>query len=254
MIIVVVAVHGCPRAAAWGTAHRPNTKTWRTTVTTIRRDMGGYYADPDVPVDQSNTHMIFGARCVETHTPITTTIGDDNNQRREEMTIVNVQPVSHDDTVVHEYGPAMIQRLLNNNNNNNMDWHDQRLLEVGASSTCLAACRVLPDSARSIITVCHPDEPRLKMLEHAHQFFNPPGRHQLHTMVLPNDNEPLPEADIVVVTLEDDSLVKRLEQALALPGPPRIFVPSQLLSPEQLRHYRYQEDTMNGVTEILALA
>lgn len=202
--------------------------------------MGGYYADPKIPVDQSQTHMIFGIRCIETITPIAPLVGTPDTK---EKSIVSLQPIACDEKVIHEYGPAMIQFL----GDQNIDWNGKHILEVGASSTSLAACHVL-DAVGLSITVCHPREQRLRILEHAQQFLNGPAKHDLQSQIL-HKNDPLPKADVFVFTAMEE--VSRIGEAVVMPGSPRIFVPSHLIPAEELKRYEYREDTVNGVTEIL---
>ena len=210
--------------------------------------MGGYYADPDVPVDQSQTHMIFGIRCIETITPIamTPTPGGTTQDDKGNF-VVSLQPVAEDDKVVHEYGPTVLQFL----NEQEIDWKDKHFVEVGASSTGLALCHLLLDTVRFSATVCHPDEQRLRILEHAEQFFNAPAKHSLQRHILKQDI-PLPQGNFFVFTVSEE--LNRIKEVLAMPGPPRIFVPTILISAAQLEQYEYQEDTVHGVIEILHVA
>ena len=202
--------------------------------------MGGYYADPEIPVDQSQTHMIFGIRCVETITPIAQLVGIQNEKRN---SIVCLQPIT-DDEKVHEYGPVMIQFL----SEQNIDWKNKHILEIGTSSTSLTACHVL-DAVGLSVTVCHPSEQRLRILEHAQQFFNAPAKHNLKTQIL-HENDSLPKADVFVFTATEE--LSRIGEAEAMLESSRIFVPSNLIPAEELRQYEYREDTTNGVIEILA--
>lgn len=226
--------------------------------------MGGYYNDPAIPVDQSKTHMIFGVRCLETKTTIATpTVGgvDNDSITGKTTTIVGLQPITEEDTVIQEYGPAMIEFLQKDWITNNNDDHTKfmRLLEVGASSTSLAASRVIPGIFSSI-TVCHTDEQRLRILEHAQLYFNPApasGQLPIQTQLIQPD-DPLPEADLIVFTMgagdSADVLDRWLEEAMAMPGPPRMLVPSDLMSSEQqqqLSRYAYQKDEVYGITEIM---
>lgn len=182
--------------------------------------MGGYYNEPDVEIDQSETHMIFGVRCVET---VTLAKG---------KRVVGLQPIDADEL---EYGPAIVQYL----ESQGIEWKDANVLEVGASSAGLALAR----EAASVV-VCHPDPRRLQILEHANLFLNSPGKFETRAI---SSEQALPSpVDIIIFTMAD---LDRLTETISLEGTPQILVPGDLLLPVQLENYRYKE--ADGILEIL---
>ncbi|CAB9516772.1 expressed unknown protein [Seminavis robusta] len=239
MLIVALPLHALAASFLWqpGEAFSlfPSAAT-----TSSSLSMGGYYADPEVPLDQSNTHMVFGQRCLETKVAVT-----------EETTLVWLQPTNTNDDdagqVEVDHGPLLVQHLLHslsfNNNNQGCS-----VLEIGASSFSLAALLALD---ASFVVVCHPQEQRLRIVDHTRQFLNPELQQQsskgsFQTEVL-QPGIPLPKADVIVFTT---TAWDRLEEAVSS-DPMVVLVPLSIISQDQLQNYEYEET--NGVVQIIAV-
>ena len=69
--------------------------------------MGGYYNEPEDAIDQSQTHMVFGLRCIETAIVASTTSETNDNKSPKEVGVRGLQPVGEE-----EYGQLMINHLL----------------------------------------------------------------------------------------------------------------------------------------------
>jgi hypothetical protein len=117
-----------------------------------RLSMGGYYSEPESSPDDSQTHMIFGVRCVEEKLDL----GD--------ISIVALRPMDADDTTD---GRFLVQYLSSKSG----DLQGKTVLELGASAVSLACARL----GAAEVTCCDMDETRLRILEHAHLFMNNPS-------------------------------------------------------------------------------
>ena len=119
--------------------------------------MGGYYSEPELSPDDSQTHMIFGVRCVEERLDL----GD--------ISIVALRPTD-DDTTASRF---LVQHL----SSKSCDLHGKTVLELGASAVSLACARL----GAAEVTCCDMDETKLRILEHAHLFMNPSAPCQIKT-------------------------------------------------------------------------
>ena len=256
--------------------------------------MGGYYSEAEESddlskADRSKTHMIFGVRSTETEHQFSIPNGSDKT------TVVGLQPLSDleeeedeagtsDGTICKDHceGGRILSALLDHLWSEGQNGNDDdvlELVEVGADPlVSLAATRVLGGSRRTVGVVArHPDERRLRVLEHAHSFFNTKtttGNGTFRTEHL-GENSPLSTTSthtdgssfsrVVVVVFTSAALVSsRLDEAvagIAAADRPnyRVLVPSAIVSPEQLERYEYrsiQEGTDGskkpGLLEILS--
>jgi len=236
-------------------------------------------------IDRRKTHMIFGVRCVETKHEISYPSFDQNTTE-----VVGLQPLndleddSSDGTICTdnvEEGKTLtivLNHLLSNSqpgrpdivkivpdDTDNDPHHDNmfELVEVGADPiVSLAAAKLLSGvgitkrTDRRVV-VRHPDEQRLRVLEHAHLFFNEKEK----TNPCSFQTEPLREddpfvwlpstayskrGDCVVLFTSPSLVSSRLREAItgiaAVIGPPpyRVLVPSAIISPEQLKEFKYR--------------
>jgi hypothetical protein len=122
-----------------------------------RLSMGGYYSEPESSPDDSQTHMIFGVRCVEEFLDL----GD--------ISIVALRPTDDDTTD----GRFLVQYL----SSKSRDLQGKTVLELGASAVSLACARL----GAAKVTCSNRDEKRLRILEHAHLFMNPSALCQIET-------------------------------------------------------------------------
>jgi hypothetical protein len=241
LVMMILSLSCDAFSPSWTTTTRATTK-W----TPLR--MGGYYNEPGTPLDQSDTHMIFGVRCLET----TITVKG--------LTIVALRPEEEgllgddDDDPVR----AMVQYLQQEHDT--IDLNGKTVVEVGASAVSLAACWALGASS---VVVCPPDDQRLRIFEHAKAFLNPnhdsPSSCNLTVATLTN-NLPLPPADVVFVTLsgngdddEDYSSVVLDRVREALDQNARVILPSALLLVRALSNndYDFKEIADYGILDIL---
>ena len=120
--------------------------------------MGGYYADPGAPLDQSNTHMVFGQRCLETKVLL-----------NEKSAVLWLQPLKEEGDEVKvevDHGPLLTLYFMEQPQ---PVIQGCSVVEVGASSFSLAALFTL--NAKSVV-VCNPDETRLRIIQHTQEFLN----------------------------------------------------------------------------------
>jgi hypothetical protein len=122
-----------------------------------RLSMGGYYSEPESSPDASQTHMIFGVRCIEEQLDL----GD--------TSIVALRPADDDTTD----GRFLVRYL----SSKSRDLHGKTVLELGASAVSLACARL----GAAEVTCCDMDETRLRILEHAHLFMNPSAPCKINT-------------------------------------------------------------------------
>jgi len=200
-------------------------------VTLLR--MGGYYVEADEEkvkniIDRSQTHMIFGSRCLETKLqfrvfggsssswnssdddtePLVTVVGlmplgdddDDKNETQTEEIPSSVLTNEGDGNTLGKLLGALFGDENNNSNNNNTEEKQEQepplaLVEIGAdplfsiaSETWLAA-RFGSSGAPVSIRVRHFDEDRLRILQHSRMFFNPRTTTSVDVDVAPLDTE-----------------------------------------------------------------
>ena len=67
--------------------------------------MGGYYNEPEDLIDQSQTHMVFGLRCIETSVVACSESGDMSSPKV--VGVRGLQPIGE-----QEYGQLMVNHLL----------------------------------------------------------------------------------------------------------------------------------------------
>lgn len=232
-----------------------------TIATTTALTMGGYYSEPDNTVDQSQTHMVFGLRCRETTIQVWLNGAPQGPPQGRCIVVRGLQPNDE-----FEYGQAMIDHLVVRRGNTALgdsgaipNWSRCRLVEMGTSSTALAAHHGLNMAS---VTQLHPDPARINVIEYAHLFLdNPPTAMrdcEWQANVL-NPQEALPfdaisDADLIIITTAD--VLDRLGEAVHAMNSAnkycRIVVPSHLLSPAELQSYRYTEFD-NGIVEIYGI-
>lgn len=223
-------------------------------------------------IDRSKTHMIFGVRCIET-----------THEVPEEIKVVGLQPLSDleddatsdgiictDDVEEGKSLSTLISHLLTESQSKSDDSFE--LVEVGADPIVAIAASKLMSGGR--VLVCHPDEQRLRVLEHAHMFFNERSKENpctFQTAALPTDSSFVwlmdsSNSDRVILFTSPSLVASRLEEAIAglkASEKPscRVLVPSAILSAEQLEEYDYRvvsgEQDKSGknpaLLEILAL-
>ena len=207
-------------------------------------------------IDRSKTHMIFGVRCVEnTHDISVPTVS-------EETKVVGLQPLEDledesssdgiictDDIDEGKTLSILLGHLLGECQSKTDD--DFELMEVGADPIVSIAASKLLSGGR--VVVCHPDEQRLRVLEHANMFFNERPKDKkcdFETTALPADSSFVwltesPNCDRVILFTSPSLVESRLEEAMAgvakSEHPPcRVLVPSVIVSPQQLEQYEYQ--------------
>jgi hypothetical protein len=238
-------------------------------------------------IDRSKTHMIFGVRCIETKHKVSVATSASAS-----TTVVGLQPLndleeqSSDGTICNddvEEGKTLsivLDHLLSENpsdgrsnviqivpSGDDDDDHDPHhhaafeLVEVGADPiVSLAAARLLSESTGSkridrSVVVRHPNEQRLRVLEHAHMFFNERTKNNpcsFRTEPL-QDNEPLvgwppasahsiSNANCVVLFTSPALVSSRLDEAVTgiLAPRVRVLVPSAIISPTQLEGFEYR--------------
>ncbi|OEU11750.1 hypothetical protein FRACYDRAFT_244873 [Fragilariopsis cylindrus CCMP1102] len=157
--------------------------------------------------DRSKTHMIFGVRCIEKEksflipTTITTTITETARTDTIEMTVTGLQPLlKYDDDDEDDDDDCVVLREDDNTNDDddfvsilleqaNRSLQKQpklRVLEIGADpifslalskliSYTISSTSTNDDDDEGVthsVTIYHPDERRLLVLDHAYQFFN----------------------------------------------------------------------------------
>ena len=263
----------------------------------IQQEIGGRM------IDRSKTHMIFGVRCIETKHEISIPATTPTSTATIETTVVGLQPLndledeSSDSTICNDdFGEGktlsiLLDHLLSEQLQSDVlqivpsdddPHHDNvfELVEVGADPiVSLAAAKLLSGGATSggsqidrRVVVRHPDEQRLRVLEHAHLYFNEKTKQNpcsFRTEPL-KDNEPFvwqqppvsthssPNSDSVVLFTSPALVSSRLDEAIASitlaaaaynTDPPkyRVLVPSSIISPEQLVKYEYR--VVAGVEE-----
>ena len=239
-------------------------------------------------IDRSKTHMIFGIRCTETRHQFSNYFHGDPPG----STVVGLQPLNDleeywgDGTIcnenVRDQGVTLqivLDHLLLSGEflSPNTSWefagrdysHDGsvfELVEVGADpivSVALAkllsgdGSDMIPQSSGSKrVVVCHPDEQRLRVLEHAYKYFNTyqsdnnPCDFQLQPLRdhLPFVWFPSASKKSVVLFTSPALVAQRLDEAVAGMvsasmsggGSYQIFVPSTIIDPQQLERYEYK--------------
>ena len=245
--------------------------------------MGGYYVEAEEEeakniIDRSKTHMIFGLRCREKILQISITPGaaessvDDENNTAATKTVVGLVPVnddavqqeggfplSFDDENVDGNGGRTLSRLMNllfdadggGDGDEEKSW---TLVEIGADPLfSLAAAEWMEsrstDNKQARVIVRHPDEQRLRVLEHAHLYFN--KRRPKSTSPLTFATSPLTGNDdlwtelqkdttpgttaVVVVTSADMFAIRPLGEINEKAPLYQIIVPSTILGKEQLK-------------------
>jgi hypothetical protein len=263
----------------------------------IQQEIGGRM------IDRSKTHMIFGVRCIETKHEISIPATTSTSTTTTETTIVGLQPLndledeSSDSTIcIDDFGEGktlsiLLDHLLSKQLESdvlqivpadNDPHHDTvfELVEVGADPiVSLAAAKLLSGGTTSggsrtdrRVVVRHPDEKRLRVLEHAHLYFNEKTKQNPCTFrteplkddepfvlqQLPVSTHPSPNSDCVILFTSPALVLSRLEEAIANIAPPaaayntdppkyRVLVPSAIISPEQLVKYDYR--VVAGVEE-----
>jgi len=230
----------------------------------FREEIGGR------KIDRSKTHMIFGVRCIET-----------THEIPEETKVVGLQPLSDleddetsdgiictDDVEEGKSLSTLIGHLLSESQSKSDESFE--LVEVGADPVVSIAASKLMSGGR--VLVCHPDEQRLRVLEHAHMFFNERSKENqctFQTTALPIDSSFVwltdsSNSDRIILFTSQSLVASRLEEAIAglsESGNPscRVLVPSAVVSAEQLEKYEYrvvagEQDGKNSeLLEILAL-
>jgi hypothetical protein len=265
--------------------------------------MGGYYAEDlnDNNIDnnydnedRSKTHMIYGVRCIEKKKSflIPTTTMEIAKTDAIEVTVTGLQPLliyDDDDVDDDEYDFVVFRDDDNDNEDDDFvsilleqancsllqeQQQKLRVLEIGADPIFSLAFSKLvshtilstgtdDDGVSHSVTICHPYERRLRVLDHAHQFFNEKTSKKCSFQTVPlKDDEPLNidddndnDNDIHVnccswIVFTSAKLVsKRLDEAMTIVAAKsimtnnnhRVFVPSSIISNEQLKRYNYQE-------------
>jgi hypothetical protein len=251
--------------------------------------MGGYYAEEFNNnnennydnEDRSKTHMIYGVRCIEKNKSFlipTTIITETTKKDTFEVTVVGLQPLlkydddndvddgdlprDDDDNDNYDFVSILLEQA-----NRSLQQQNLRVLEIGADPIfSLALSRLISstdtdDDASHSITICHPDGRRLRVLDHAYQFFNEQTTKKCSFQTVPlKDNDPLNVNDdddnikndnysSWIVFTSAKLVSKRLEEAMSIVAAKtivtnnnyRIFVPSSIISNEQLKRYNYQE-------------
>ena len=206
--------------------------------------MGGYTSDlekegPDP--DLSNTHMIFGVRCVEDviwcsiDTSITnlrpiidpaTSIetdddddgeegegGDDREDTKDddgddEQEPVPEQPYRESDTstLSQQY---LVKYLLTPDIGDDVyskpELKDKRIMQIGCGGTALALAQY---GGCSNVLVVDTDETRLQIIEHAFEHYNKPTdtRCELETMIL-EPKDAFPKCDVIILSTEDEDWI-----------------------------------------------
>lgn len=128
--------------------------------------MGGYYSEPnsssDSQEDQSQTQMVFGVRCLEFRVNDLPLISDDDGS------LVVLQPTTAGDGSSVANTANLARYLLGGNG---AMIQEKTVLELGSGIVSLALAR----GGAARVLVCHEDETRLRIAEHAHCFWNDPS-------------------------------------------------------------------------------
>jgi hypothetical protein len=271
--------------------------------------MGGYYAEDLTNdnidnnydnEDRSKTHMIFGVRCIEKEKSFlipTTTKTETARTDTIEVTVTGLQPLLKDDDDDDEDDSVVLREDDNDNDdddfvsilleqvNRSLVQKQQKLrvLEIGADPIFSLALSKLISSAISStgtgtddtgdvthsVTIYHPDERRLRVLDHAYQFFNEIRSKKCSFQTVPlekdkplnidsdsnNDNAIHVNCDSWIVFTNAKLVSTRLDAVMTIFGAKsimannnnhRVFVPSSIISNEQLKRYNYHEVTMGS--------
>jgi hypothetical protein len=249
-------------------------------------------------IDRSKTHMIFGVRCIETKHEISILATATTSITTTETTVVGLQPLNDleddgsDSTICNDdFGEGkilsiLLDHLLSEHQSDVLQIFPGdddivfELVEVGADPiVSLAAVKLLSGGSSGgsridrRVVVRHPDEQRLRVLEHAHLYFNEKTKNNpcsFRTEPLKDDepfvwqlpvstNHSSPNSDCVVLFTSPALVSSRLDEAIASiasastvaynTAPPRyrVLVPSAIISPEQLVKYEYR--VVAGVEE-----
>ena len=211
-------------------------------------------------IDRSKTHMIFGVRCVETNHKLSIATED---QATSESAVVGLQPLNDLEDEASD-GMICIDDMDGGNTLSAILGYlrstissDDELLEIGADPVVSIALSKLVGAT---VVVQHPDEQRLRVLEHAHLYFNEGSKKSpacFQTKAL-QDDEPLtihPSCSVVLFT-SPELVSTRLGEAVGAEGC-RVLVPSNMVSAKQLEGYDYRdvaslENTEDSLLEILS--
>lgn len=215
-------------------------------------------------IDRSKTHMIFGIRCVETNHKLSIATED---QGTSESAVVGLQPLNDLEDEASD-GMICIDDMDGGNTFSAIlgylrstippEDNDLEVLEIGADPVVSIAVSKLLGGT---VVVRHPDEQRLRVLEHAQLYFNEGSKKSpacFQTKAL-QDDEPLtihPSCSVALFT-SPELVSARLGEAVGAEGC-RVLVPSNMVSAEQLEGYDYRDvaslenDTEDNLLEILS--
>ena len=209
-------------------------------------------------INRSKTHMIFGIRCIETNHEVSVTV-----DTATKTTVVGLQPLSDlqekssDGTICTEdiidRGETLslfLDHLCSEVQSEGGNGNAFELIEIGADPIVSLAASKMFRGVDQRIVVRHPDEQRLRVLEHAHLYFNersnenPPS---FQTKSLQTDEsltkDEFSNGHCVVLFTSPKLVLSRLEEIMAtFAGEEscRVLVPSAIISPQQLETYEYR--------------
>lgn len=171
--------------------------------------MGGYYNEPNGSKDQSDTHMLFGVRCLEEQI--------DCNPN---PPIVALRPIDEESNTPAISNQGVVSFLLSGKEDTAEEYGapdlaEKVIVQIGTGGAALVMARY---SGASKVIVLDKDETRLQILEHAHQVLNPSGPTYvacpLETRVVESTDD-LPKADIIILDSDDeDWITVALEQTV----------------------------------------